>query len=162
MEFVALRDIEPGEEIAYSYAPLGKSRAERQQILGEWGFSCSCSLCSASARKISKSDGARTRIQEIYGKLQAGKATSKRRLDSLVSEILDLIREEGLEPQRVVVYEIISRAFIQVNDFESAQRYADMAEKTWTQYGGRDHDGVEDMQKLRQELEYRAAQKKAE
>ncbi|KIH87080.1 hypothetical protein SPBR_05042 [Sporothrix brasiliensis 5110] len=42
---VAVRDIEPGDELTVSYVDVLLSRAERQARLRDWGFACACALC---------------------------------------------------------------------------------------------------------------------
>ncbi|KJR90026.1 uncharacterized protein SPSK_06348 [Sporothrix schenckii 1099-18] len=42
---VAVRDIQPGDELTVSYVEVLLSRAERQARLRDWGFACACSLC---------------------------------------------------------------------------------------------------------------------
>ena len=48
---LALRDIEPGEELCYSYVPLYQSRRARQdQLHAAYGFTCACERCSGGPR----------------------------------------------------------------------------------------------------------------
>ncbi|KAI1855795.1 hypothetical protein JX265_012240 [Neoarthrinium moseri] len=155
MEFVALQDISAGDEIAYGYIPLGGIREERQELLRQWGFNCSCSLCLAPASEVAKSDAARTRIQTIADRLRSAKANKKGKLTRLVSEMLHLVDQEGLGPQLVVWYDLISRAYLQVDDFENAELYADLADQTWKQHGGEFHEGVDDIRALREALQAR-------
>ncbi|OBA19151.1 SET domain-containing protein [Metschnikowia bicuspidata var. bicuspidata NRRL YB-4993] len=47
-EFIASRDILPGEELCISYGIKGdESVTERQEILSEWFFTCACSRCNS-------------------------------------------------------------------------------------------------------------------
>lgn len=44
-QFVAVRDIEPGDELYCAYCKLTRTKAERQADLAPYGFSCQCSAC---------------------------------------------------------------------------------------------------------------------
>lgn len=46
----ALQDIASGEEVSISYIPLNTSRADRQKLLWQRGFTCTCLRCKAEAR----------------------------------------------------------------------------------------------------------------
>ncbi|KAH8912349.1 SET domain-containing protein [Coniochaeta sp. PMI_546] len=153
MEVVAIRDIDPGEEITHSYAPLGMNYKERQEALKEWGFTCKCPLCSSSRKTIQQSDQRRNRIRKIREVLSEGVVLSGDQVDKLVAELLRLINEEKLEVQLVVYYEVIARAYMGVFDFEKAKQYATMCEAAWIQYGGLDHDNVEGMKQLWKDLD---------
>lgn len=65
-EVVAIRDIEPGEEITHSYAPLGNPREYRREAIKAWGFNCTCSLCTAPEAEIKRSDARRYRLHDIH------------------------------------------------------------------------------------------------
>jgi hypothetical protein len=171
MEFVALRDIEPGEEITYSCkirpdrfqtstdalsdVPMGSTRKERQEMLRGWGFNCTCALCNASEDAISRSDNSRGKLQEIRNILESDPNLNKARIARHAKEIQFLVNREDLHPQMVVYYEVIARAYIEIGDMEDARKYVDLAEGTWVQYGGHEHDGLEDMRLLREKLESR-------
>ncbi|KAB5572321.1 hypothetical protein GE09DRAFT_1269063 [Coniochaeta sp. 2T2.1] len=159
MEVVAFRNIEPGEEITHSYAPLGLTQTERQDVLKEWGFTCQCPLCSSSRRVIQTSDRRRNRIRAIRARLESADDGSSSRsltgdeeVDGLAAELLRLVAEEGLEPQLVVFYEVIARAYMEVWDFEKARSYARMCEAAWVRYGGVEHDNVEGVTVLWRDL----------
>lgn len=171
MEVVAIRDIDPGEEITHSCksqpfkrqylhvtdpepdAPLGMNYKERQEALKEWGFTCKCPLCSSSRKTIQQSDQRRNRIRKIREVLSERDDLSGDQVDKLVAELLRLINEEKLEVQLVVYYEVIARAYMGVFDFEKAKQYATMCEAAWIQYGGLDHDNVEGMKQLWKDLD---------
>ena len=44
---LALRDIEPGEEITICYVDADASLEERTRALNDYGFSCGCEKCEA-------------------------------------------------------------------------------------------------------------------
>jgi hypothetical protein len=51
-----------------------------------------------------------------------------------------------------VYYDVIARAHLSIGDTRRAQKYATLAEQTWIQYGGMDHDGLEDIRSLWEEV----------
>ncbi|KAI1074004.1 SET domain-containing protein [Whalleya microplaca] len=53
---VAVRDIQPGEELSISYIGMLYPRAERQKLLRHWGFNCTCSHCAVPKREAAASD----------------------------------------------------------------------------------------------------------
>ncbi|KAK2066535.1 hypothetical protein P8C59_000342 [Phyllachora maydis] len=66
----AMRDISPGEEITISYINTMRPRAERQERLKEWGFTCTCPLCSAPPAVVAASDGRIDLANELFLELQ--------------------------------------------------------------------------------------------
>lgn len=65
VSIVALKDIEPGEEITITYVPMGQTREERRAGLLKWGFNCNCSLCTASKAEVAASDYRRKKIKQL-------------------------------------------------------------------------------------------------
>ena len=45
MQFYALRDIKPGEQLFYSYCLANSTLAQRQAEIAPYGFVCECSAC---------------------------------------------------------------------------------------------------------------------
>ncbi|OTA98384.1 hypothetical protein M426DRAFT_34383, partial [Hypoxylon sp. CI-4A] len=156
VEVIAMRDIEAGEEITQSYVPLGLSYEERQEDLENWGFTCTCSLCSASKSKRDSSDQHRERLQVIYHELNEG-ATGKTNItaaaiDELKSEMESLVQEEQLEAQLLVHYGAVARAYMRAGELASARRYVRFCEELWMRYAGEEDDYLEGMRQLRHEL----------
>jgi hypothetical protein len=65
-EVRATQDIHPGDEITVSYLwTTGlKSRAKRQEYLQNWGFQCTCRLCSLPHEDMLANDRQRERVRE--------------------------------------------------------------------------------------------------
>ncbi|KAK3940981.1 hypothetical protein QBC46DRAFT_432749 [Diplogelasinospora grovesii] len=169
MEVVALREIQVGEEVAHSCtppffkfpcmrytlmiadAPLGYTRAERQEMLRAWGFECRCAMCSAPAEHVALSDSRRERLFEIHHTLSShasedetdGELLSHARVDQLVSEALTLIAQEELHPQVVVYCALFARAYMAIGDLALARKYVALSEENWILYGGEEHDNVD-------------------
>ncbi|KAI4870145.1 SET domain-containing protein [Hypoxylon rubiginosum] len=133
---VVSRDIEPGEEITITYVPLGKTREERQDALLKWGFSCTCDLCTASKAEVAASDYRRTKIktmrQEVIKAVEAWDGT---KAVKLTLEVLELMRDEDLEPLYSSQYEIIARLYWKAKDKKTGTKYAQMSIDTLVDQG---------------------------
>ncbi|KAK4124333.1 SET domain-containing protein [Parathielavia appendiculata] len=124
----AARDIPTGEEISISYIPLGQPTPERQRRLHKWGFTCTCSLCSAPEAEREASDARRREIERLRDDavraFQAGRPYTALRL---TKQVLALLPAEGLFPLYSEQYENMARIFYVVRDMENAERYANMS-----------------------------------
>ncbi|KAI0107952.1 SET domain-containing protein [Hypoxylon sp. NC0597] len=163
VEVIAMRDIEIGEVINTPDVPLGLSYEDRKEDLKNWGFSCTCSLCTSSKSEKAASDKRRARLQHIYHELNEG-ATGKAELTAdtiygLADEMESLVREEGLEAQLLVHYGAVARAYMRVGKLEAARKYVELCEDLWVRYAGEEEDYLAGMHQLRHEL--REREKKA-
>ncbi|KAH8899830.1 SET domain-containing protein [Thozetella sp. PMI_491] len=165
MEVVALRDILAGEEVTHSYVPLGKSAEERQLVVREWGFNCTCWMCTSSPAQKKESDDRRQRIQDIHASLaESYEGDSEYGLDEesvaeLAEELFSLIETEELQPQLVVYYEVVARAYMEIGEWDSAREYIALTEKQWIKFGGVEHDNIEGIKELWTELKQRVSGK---
>ncbi|KAI1460192.1 SET domain-containing protein [Annulohypoxylon moriforme] len=139
MEVVAYRDIEPGEELTFSYLPLNLQSEQRQSLIREWGFNCSCSLC-ASAEETAISDCRRGRIQELLAELDDPEIRKPALVKKRVDEILDLCRKEGLAAQVGDFYTIAAEVYLSMGDLGLAREYGELAVKELKHYAGYDHE----------------------
>ncbi|KAI2464400.1 SET domain-containing protein [Annulohypoxylon bovei var. microspora] len=159
IEVIAMRDIEPGEEITQSYVPLGLSYHDRTDDLQNWGFTCTCSLCASSTHQRATSDQHRQQLQHIYHSLNEGAAgrsnLTAAAIGDLADEMESLVREEGLEAQLLVYYGVVARAHMRVGGLGAARRYVDLCEDLWVRYAGGEEDYLAGLQQLRHELEER-------
>ncbi|OTB00691.1 hypothetical protein M426DRAFT_267234 [Hypoxylon sp. CI-4A] len=133
---IALRDIEPGEEISITYVPLGKTREERQEALKKWGFTCTCSLCTASKAEVAASDYLRTKIKAMREEVM--KAVERKdggKAVKLTREVLELMRAEELAPLYASQYEIIARLYWIAGDRKTGTEYARMSVDTLVDQG---------------------------
>ncbi|KAL2271348.1 hypothetical protein VTJ83DRAFT_719 [Remersonia thermophila] len=81
---VAVRDIQPGEELTISYI-FGKApRATRLSQLEDWGFSCSCQQCTLPPKEAGASD---SRIRQIQA------------LEDEIETLMSRARGEGIRPE---------------------------------------------------------------
>ncbi|KAK4222082.1 hypothetical protein QBC38DRAFT_427935 [Podospora fimiseda] len=148
-EVISLRTIQPGEEIAHSYVPLGYVHKERKAVLRQWGFQCRCALCSAPPAERQLADSRRERILDIHQILsKASDLPSTRRVDELVKEAITLIELEELEPQFVEYYAQFAKAYLMINELKKAREYVKTADEMWLFYGGEEHENLEGMREL--------------
>ncbi|OTA98155.1 hypothetical protein M426DRAFT_70346 [Hypoxylon sp. CI-4A] len=142
MEVVAYRDIEPGEELTFSCKsdlPLNLQSEQRQSLIQEWGFNCTCSLC-ASPKAATVSDRQRSRIQELLEELDRPETHTHSAIEKRVAEILDLCEKEALAAQVGDLYTIVAEVYSGIGDLDSAARYGKRAVKELVHYAGYDHD----------------------
>ncbi|KAK4192385.1 hypothetical protein QBC35DRAFT_459557 [Podospora australis] len=124
----AAKDIKQGEEITISYITLGKPSEERKKNLKQWGFECSCDLCTASPAEVQASDNRRKKIEELRDyairAFQAGKPYQALRL---TRQVINLLASEELFPMYSEQYENMARIFWVLNDMKNAEKYARMS-----------------------------------
>lgn len=161
VSIVALRDIEPGEEInitcklkrPFLYygvgnttdktfaepiidVPLGKTREERQADLQKWGFNCTCSLCTASKAEVAASDYRRSKIKDMRQEvMKAVEAWDGTKAVKLTHEVLELMRAEDLAPLYASQYEIMARLYWKARDKKTGAKYAKMSIDTLVDQG---------------------------
>ncbi|KAH8881337.1 SET domain-containing protein [Thozetella sp. PMI_491] len=149
---MAFRDINKGEEITLSYTDFGLTRDERQTRLQQnWGFTCTCALCSASNKSTAISDDRRQRIREIQGRV-AERLQKKKFRDAikLNHELLKLIREEQLIPHLGEHYHVMAQLYLAAKDRTNGKKYARLALADLEAYGG--PDAAATMEELREVL----------
>ncbi|KAI8956815.1 SET domain-containing protein [Daldinia sp. FL1419] len=152
MEVVAYRDIEPGEELTFSYLPLNLLSEQRQSLIKEWGFNCTCSLCT-SPEASAVSDRHRARIQELLSDLDLPEKQNHKDVEKMVEEILDLCEKESLAAQVGDVYGIIAEVYSTMGDVDSARKYAELAVKELKHYAGYDHQRTRSAVKFLESLD---------
>ncbi|KAI1488303.1 hypothetical protein F5X96DRAFT_685564 [Biscogniauxia mediterranea] len=139
MEIVAYRDINEGEELTTSYTPLNLLSDQRQPLIREWGFNCTCTLC-ASRKERETSDRRRTEMQRLLEELDEPRFQHHSAISERVDKILDLCDEEGLMAQVGDFYAIVADVYYRRGDLESAERYGKMAVDELRYYAGYDHE----------------------
>jgi hypothetical protein len=98
-------------------------------MLQRWGFSCTCSLCSAAPSATAVSDANRERLEElemvIDEYLQNG--TGIREAIEMTHTMLGLLEEEDMLMQfRGEQYEVLARCHRALGENQEAERYARM------------------------------------
>ncbi|KAK4443830.1 SET domain-protein 5 [Podospora aff. communis PSN243] len=128
MTAVATRDIEPGEEITISYLPLGMPSHHRRRNLFNWGFNCTCSLCTASPAVQHESDQRRERLADLYFAMKELSVTHKQLLE-MTDQFLALIHAEHLETRFGEYFQAIIMFYYNRKDLGSALKYARLSLK---------------------------------
>ncbi|OTA62636.1 SET domain-containing protein [Hypoxylon sp. EC38] len=139
MEVVAYREIEAGEELTFSYLPLNLQSEQRQSLIREWGFNCSCSLCTSPA-ETAISDRRRGRIQDLLAELDRPEVRNHAGVKERVDEILDLCNKEGLAAQLGDFYAIVAELYSNMGYLDLAKKYGELAVKELMHYAGYDHE----------------------
>ncbi|KAK3377509.1 hypothetical protein B0H63DRAFT_502266 [Podospora didyma] len=127
MSAVATRDIMPGEEITISYIPLGMPTPYRAKSLANWGFNCTCGLCSAPAEAREASDQRRERLVDIFYAMDKVPQSDYQELVDLTREFVDLLQIERLEAKVGEYFQAFMRIYYNIGDADSAMRYAKAA-----------------------------------
>lgn len=145
MSAVATRDIEPGEEITISCKhgppvvlllpscagcnsagitdiPLGMPTTQRTRTISNWGFNCTCDLCSAPPSARDASDERRERLVEISYAMQ-DESTSYNDLVELTREFIKLAQTERLVAKVGEYYQTFMRVYYGAGDAETARKY---------------------------------------
>ncbi|KAK4224916.1 N-lysine methyltransferase SMYD2 [Podospora fimiseda] len=139
MEVVAYRDIQPGEEIFISYAPLNILSKDRRKFLQLWGFNCTCSLC-ADPVASRHSDHQRARVQELLEELDNPKARTPEKVLNNLRDIEGLAEKEGMTAQIGDLYGIVANIFVEMGEMKLARKYANVAVKNLKWYAGFDSE----------------------
>jgi len=120
-------------------------------MLDGWGFECTCDLCSLPKKEKELSDGRRERLQMIHMELSSY-GMDRKRMDELVEEMTYLIETEQIWPLFCEYYVVTARAYLGAGALKTARKYTQMADDTWIQYGGPNHENVEEMKLLWRQL----------
>ncbi|KXX72970.1 SET domain-containing protein 5 [Madurella mycetomatis] len=128
MSAVATRDIMPGEEITISYIPLGMPTSRRHKALRNWGFNCTCDLCSAPSEAREASDRRRGQLFEVYYAIQE-ESTEYHSLVKLTREFIDLAQKERLIAKMGEYYRVFMGVYFEIGDLVSAKKYGQAALK---------------------------------
>ncbi|KAI1390792.1 SET domain-containing protein [Hypoxylon trugodes] len=145
---LALRDIEPDEELTITYYDPIQTHSVRQEILHkEWGFQCACKRCSADASTIAESNHRVTQIQALKNELDDHSAASNgssEKAETLVS----LYKEEGILGRLNDAYYRAAIEYIGVGDIENAKKYATLCIDHGLLFIGPDRPFIKEMQQL--------------
>jgi len=147
MTAVATRDIEPGEEITISCEPfplmvsselhsthnltdlpLGMPSKHRLRNLDNWGFNCTCSLCTASPEVREASDQRREKLADVYFAMKKSDITHQELID-MTGRFLELIYTERLETRFGEYFQILIMFYYNFRDLDNALKYAKLSLK---------------------------------
>ncbi|KAI1803079.1 SET domain-containing protein [Daldinia bambusicola] len=119
---VAVRNIEPGQELSISYINVMLSREERRSRLRTWGFECACSHCSMSDNEAAASDARLQRIKELETALENFNETIV--TAETGAQLADMYEKERLDIYLGRVYTRAALNFALFGEEEKARKYA--------------------------------------
>lgn len=127
----AVRDIKKGDEITTHYLDPILPRAQRMGSLRrEFGFTCSCPVCSLTGENIRTSNKRRRFIGEIFEKeklSQAFESWLKGRSDSFLDRLLttlDYMDQEQMHVRRDGVLEMLAIVYACLGDKRNFQKWS--------------------------------------
>ncbi len=145
---MAVRDIEEGEELTISYIDGTLSSKERQSRLNDWGFKCSCKLCSQSDEEKAASDKRLERIKLIEDDMEKMVAAGGAIDAELGGELVELYEKEGLTTYLGHAYTRAALLYSMVGDEQRTRAYAWKAERSMVREHGRDASDSKAMHNL--------------
>ncbi|CAK7238560.1 Serine O-succinyltransferase [Sporothrix eucalyptigena] len=153
VEFVALRDIAPGEELTHSYTQRDTVDATRAELLAHWGFNCTCEVCSSrdEGRLL---DAKMARLKEIEGLLSD---SNEDELERLTTEMMALVDgDDALRaPRGAYSYHwvVAAQAAWSAGFGGRALAYTEQALAAAVEYGGPDDEHVGVLQSVLRMME---------
>ncbi|KXH34581.1 hypothetical protein CSIM01_11805 [Colletotrichum simmondsii] len=141
LEIVAYKDIMPGEELSISYSMLNMLYQDRQKALQEWGFNCTCVLCSSPPEVLAISDTYRRRLSKIFSELEDPVlAGSPSLVAELIDELEDIMTKEELTAQAGEFYGIVAGVYRNMGEMELSKKYAKLAVEKLVAFAGYDDE----------------------
>lgn len=122
----AIRSIYPGEELTISYIHTEQIKENRQRQTKQWGFECTCSLCSASSAVTRASDQRITQILGILEQLDDTDLEGETAI-SMVELLMSLYKHEGLDAPIASAYSNAAIEYNGVGKSWIAIKYAHLA-----------------------------------
>ncbi|KXH45238.1 hypothetical protein CSAL01_06351 [Colletotrichum salicis] len=127
--------------INHAYSMLNMLYQDRQDALQEWGFNCTCALCSSTPEVLAISDAYRRRLQDIFSELEDPVLASS---PSLVAELVDeleyIMVKEGLTAQAGEFYGIVAEVYRNMGETGISKKYAELAVEKLVQFAGDDDE----------------------
>ncbi|QDS67957.1 hypothetical protein FKW77_008975 [Venturia effusa] len=149
----ATREISSGVEITISYIdPFLTSQQRLERIPGQWGFNCSCSLCSSSREDLSASDQRLEQILELESQLQDLRTNRTAKVETAEKLVL-LYKEERFETSLAKAYVFAALEHIYVGNRRMAQKFAKLAVETTSLWYGPQSEDVKLMDSIAREPE---------
>lgn len=105
---------------------MGMASAHRARGLANWGFQCSCALCTSPPEVLAESDRARGHLLELYHRMVKDD-TDYAELVELTREFVGIVKQEELVPKVGEYYQLFMEIYYSYGDLESALRYGQLA-----------------------------------
>ncbi|KAI1822393.1 hypothetical protein F4861DRAFT_550738 [Xylaria intraflava] len=146
MTAVAVRDIQPGEELSVSYINVFLLSRERKERIRNWGFECACALCQGTRDRTIASDRRLRRIKELKTNLDNFNSVKVTAEDGV--EYVALHEEEGLYAQLGTAYTRAALNFALFGDEEQSREYAQKAAEQLSIEKGPESEDAQTMRNL--------------
>jgi hypothetical protein len=101
-----------------------------------WGFACTCSLCSANSTTIATSDARLSDIETIKRDLPTG-ISEIPKLIAILPRLVSLLEEEGLLIEKPMYEEILAYSWSTLGIEKRAKYWAERARKGWEIVAGK-------------------------
>ncbi len=98
-----------------------------------------------------KADERRERLHVIHMEL-GSYGMSEKKMDEMVDEMTYLIEKEEIRPLFCEYYQVVARAYMSAGNFKKAAKYVQIADDIWRQYGGENHENVQGIRELLDDL----------
>ncbi|KAF2099758.1 SET domain-containing protein [Rhizodiscina lignyota] len=140
----ALRSIHPGEEITTSYIlPYFTWHERRERTTKQWGFNCSCNLCTAPDYVIERSDDRLLLITSLERELANLSFSATRAAGPSTAEMLvSLYQQERLDGAIAEAYSFAALEYAYVAERRLAQKYAALAVEALQLWRGEWHQAT--------------------
>ncbi|KAJ7505529.1 hypothetical protein B0H11DRAFT_1979181 [Mycena galericulata] len=145
----ALRHIRRGQELLTTYTDTKRTRKERREFLShQYGFECSCAVCSLDAIASKASDERLTTISHYYGHLATWGSKTIDGLEAIstINKIWKLEDEEGYWSERGRLAADGAWIAASHSDAAAARLWAQLAIKWYTYELGADNELVSEVE----------------
>ncbi|KAF2873778.1 hypothetical protein BDV95DRAFT_541144 [Massariosphaeria phaeospora] len=137
-DIFAMKDIKKGEEITMSYGFSTHPHPLRQEaLLANWGFTCTCSLCTSPTTTLNASDTHLTQIRDLKAVLPSEPSDIPQLL-GLLPDLISLLDEEDLILERPMYEEILAYTWSSFGIEERAKYWAGRAQQDWSTLAGKE------------------------
>jgi hypothetical protein len=127
---IAVRDILPGEELTISYIYPQAPKSERQSLLADWGFVCTCKQCTLPPPSSLASDNRIRQIKHLEEEIERIMATrqpseeEEGRLPQMGAKLVELYTQERLHAYLGPTYTRAALIYSMFGGEERAREYA--------------------------------------
>ncbi|KAJ6584695.1 hypothetical protein B0H19DRAFT_1318925 [Mycena capillaripes] len=146
----ALRNIHKGQELLTTYTDTKRTRKERREFLSQqYGFRCTCAVCSLDAAASAASDKRLSAISHYYGQVATWGTNTINGVEaiSIINKIWKLEDEEGYWSERGRLAADGAWIASSHSDASAARLWAQLAIKWYTYELGADSELVTDVER---------------
>ena len=128
--------------------------SKRRQVLNEnWGFKCTCSLCTSDPETVAASEERRARIAEVRTDMaQSNMAGHYKSAISHAHQLFALVKEDELLPLVPEFYDLLASMYKDSGDIMNATKYGNLAVQGWADLKSVDDSPLENARQFLEEL----------